>query len=1460
MTDKKHLPAKNALKGDRARLRLIAGLSLCGSFLHSLVVNTSPAFAQEPQFRREIAPFAVLRNGELVQSAFGGGLSESKPVLADIDADGDLDLFVGEADGTVDFYRNTGSQATFAFTFESDSIAAIPVGLGEAAPALADFDADGDLDLFIGTGSPFGSAGQIVFYLNAGTPTEPSFVFVTDSLAGVDVREGATPTFVDIDADGDLDLFVGEFFGNINFYRNVGTASKPVLVLETETFAGIDVGTYSVPTFADIDADGDLDLFIGKFSGISFYENVSVDTLAFLLVTDTFAGIDVGRLTAPFFDDLDGDGDLDLLVGEGGFFEDGNINFFRNVGIRSQPSFVQETNTFVGIDVGDFNAPTLADIDLDGDLDLIMGDRRGDLTFYRNIGTPDNPIFSFDANTFSSIAAQEESTPVFADLDNDGDLDLVMGEFQVESSTSNVSFYRNDGPTTNPRFALISTRLLPVDVGNPTAPYLTDIDGDLDSDLFIGDGNGVISFFRNTGSVDQLDFSTDTLAGLSSIAAEGSIAPTLSDIDFDGDLDLFVGNVQGRISFYRNTGSQTAPVFTLQTSALGEIDAGLQSKPILVDIDNDRDQDLFIGERSGGLHFYRNVSAPRVRVPVTDVSFGRVHVDSTVEQALTLFNDGPGLLRVLNITSDNPRFTPLPTTFDITPGDSSAVTLTFTPADSGQQTGALVISSDDPDQDIVIVTLAGVGTIRRLSVQPDTLRFGNVLLGLSESLVVVLTNTGNEPATITSLSPLTDDFLLLDPPAPPFALSAGRDTTLAVQFRPTATGDRSDTLRIGNDSDNTGPVKNVVLSGTGEVVDLVVRPTAHDFGAVTVGLQTVVDIVIQNQGTVELQVDSTAIIGVDALEFAIESGGAPFTVPEGDSHTVAVSFSPRSSGPKSAALNIQCPIPAKDPVDVPLTGTGISLATRAPTSVTSSRDIPIRVTLPPNVGFDRMQLFFRKGGQRHYQSTDLVQDGTDFLGTIPADSVGIRGIEYYLELASDDGEQVLTFPENNARSSPATIGVEVARFSAPLSFEPLTYKMISVPATLAQPSIDSVLFDDYGEYDANIWRLLRWQEATDGETESAYLEFPFPDSQRVFTPGMAFWINSRFGVGFDIENGTSTPTDTPFVLTLDPGWNQIGNPLAFPVAWDSIDTGGLVEKPQFFNDTTFVPQIDILQPWQGYFVFSHASAPTILAVPPVEAPGATSGLPKQASGQGLYTLQLSAYLSDRIKDSYNFIGLRESAREGRDRHDFLDPPPVGPFVRVAILQGGNRFGGNFRPPQGPGQTWEIEISSSLAHRTIRIDLIEQGRLPEGYELFILDQDQKQRIPTRENSFTLQLGAAFAVRNLTVLLGTRAYAEQHGDGIPLVPLQFGLQQNYPNPFNPETTILYQVSQRGRVRLDLFNLLGQKVRTLIDGMQSPGQHAVTWDGRDDSGKPVASGVYLYRLRAENMMAARKLALIR
>ena len=95
---------------------------------------------------------------------------------------------------------------------------------------------------------------------------------------------------------------------------------------------------------------------------------------------------------------------------------------------------------------------------------------------------------------------------------------------------------------------------------------------------------------------------------------------------------------------------------------------------------------------------------------------------------------------------------------------------------------------------------------------------------------------------------------------------------------------------------------------------------------------------------------------------------------------------------------------------------------------------------------------------------------------------------------------------------------------------------------------------------------------------------------------------------------------------------------------------------------------------------------------------------------------------------------------------------------------------------------------------------------------------------------------------------------------LIPSRYELYQNYPNPFNPSTVIEYALPEASHVRIEIYNLAGQRIKTLISSYHNPGRYKVYWDGTDDNGLKVASGVYIYRLVAGNNIVAKKMLLLK
>jgi hypothetical protein len=426
--------------------------------------------------------------------------------------------------------------------------------------AIADIDADGDYDLFAGTYY----AGGITFYENVGTPENYQFITITQNWQGIQITQGkGDPYFGDLDADGVLDLLVGTGQGKIYYYENQGTAQVPQMVLITDNFCSIDVQDDASPELADIDGDGDLDLFVGRDS-------------------------------------------------EGGQSPtQGDVFFYENIGTPQAYDFQYRTSNYMTWDCGYSCTPQLVDIDADGDYDLIsrIGSK---LILYWNQGSVNSANFVYETSNYGGINVFN-LMPCFCDIDGDGDFDLFVGTAAMPGPPG-LKLYLNQGSPRNPNYVLYSNDLIP-GVFNQTSviliPGTADIDADGDYDLFVSDDNGYFYYFENTGSPTNFQFAYRTNSWQNIFVNMVHETFCFYDIDHDNDLDLFISRTYSSsdktLRFYRNMGTPQNANMVLETDDLFPNLTIIQAAPYVIDIDGDGDGDLFVGDDCGGCRFFRNM-------------------------------------------------------------------------------------------------------------------------------------------------------------------------------------------------------------------------------------------------------------------------------------------------------------------------------------------------------------------------------------------------------------------------------------------------------------------------------------------------------------------------------------------------------------------------------------------------------------------------------------------------------------------------------------------------------------------------------------------------------------------------------------------------------------------------------------------------------------------------------------
>ncbi len=254
----------------------------------------------------------------------------------------------------------------------------------------------------------------------------------------------------------------------------------------------------------------------------------------------------------------------------------------------------------------------LADLDGDGDLDLVGGNNTGLLYYFENIGTPANPDFTERTgvnNPLEGISVQSYSAPTFTDLDGDGDLDIIVGD-----GNDAIAYFENTGAATSGHFIQRSDAANPfsnITMGSWSTLAFADLDGDGDSDLAVGTNDGDVPYYENTGTKTNPEFAlrTGTSSPLNNINEGSYNSPVFVDVDNDDDFDLIVGNRGGGVLYFENTGTTTEPDFTQRRdfdNPFQGINAGFFLGIEFGDLNGDGNLDFIVGNQDGVIAYYKN--------------------------------------------------------------------------------------------------------------------------------------------------------------------------------------------------------------------------------------------------------------------------------------------------------------------------------------------------------------------------------------------------------------------------------------------------------------------------------------------------------------------------------------------------------------------------------------------------------------------------------------------------------------------------------------------------------------------------------------------------------------------------------------------------------------------------------------------------------------------------------------
>ena len=408
----------------------------------------------------------------------------------------------------------------------------------------------------------------------------------------------------------------------------------------------------------------------------------------------------------------------------------------------------------------------------------------------------------------------------------------------------------------------------------------------------------------------------------------------------------------------------------------------------------------------------------------------------------------------------------------------------------------------------------------------------------------------------------------------------------------------------------------------------------------------------------------------------------------------------------------------------------------------------------------------------------------------------------------------------------------------------------------------------------DIWRMVSWPaKLLDGSLKNSNLKDGFvfydrdPYTNELIKPdkivaGKAYWFKHRFKNSVIFSNHNTDGTALPLVdydISLQKGWNMIGSPFSFPVTVQEK------ELYTFGYDTTttmdgWTEPLDTLSPWSGYAVY--AEEPRVLTLQPFQNDiEETRDAGRTISNEWVLNLRLS---SNHYFDYSSQVGRKELAQEDKDAYDVPALPVMDSFVAVRTEINGNGdfdYESDIRSLEESNGVWNIKLISEGISGPYTFSMKSNNDLPAGLDFALLDIPNKNVL---RNIFSESITIQESLKNgydITIIAGDEQYVTDMITNIlEAIPAKYSLSQNYPNPFNPTTKIDFSLPRSDDVTVTIYNLMGQQIKVLMNSNLEYGYHTVTWNGLDQLGRQVASGVYFSELRTRNFRKTKKMLLLK
>ena len=557
----------------------------------------------------------------------------------------------------------------------------------------------------------------------------------------------------------------------------------------------------------------------------------------------------------------------------------------------------------------------------------------------------------------------------------------------------------------------------------------------------------------------------------------------------------------------------------------------------------------------------------------------------------------------------------------------------------------------------------------------------------------------------------------------------------------------------------------------------------------------------------------------------------------------------------------------------------------------------------------RDSLLYRFGGARATEPPRRVRRlGNSrelFAVDIPADGVTTRGLEYQVfakdslnnpygvgpsgtqthgVCGDDEGYHWQAVRVRTGADGEVRIDKDGNPVALPSGSAQTNYVLFSVPFELDKNAPKDVLEDDLGKYDPKKWKFFEYRPEI---TPNGWVEYnSAAPAISPFFPGRAFFmLVADANKIIDSGVGKTVSTGKPFVIELKKGWNLIGNPFNFPVSRESLT----LVNSKIPQDSTLGASLrsyergwnidNTMEPWKGYAIYVEPRRANekinLLICPLATTPRVGKNAMLATAARNEWTIQIAATAGAAL-DTINYVGARNAAAMEYDDFDLLEPPVIGEYVAVSVpnlgwSQQAMQYTADFRPAGQDVYEWPLQVKSNSTFDEVILEFKNLANLPNGYEAYLVDAAYGMARNLKSNpSYRVVTTANGIEKSLQLLVGKPEALKKRTGGLALVPSAFELAQNFPNPFATQqaqalTAIRYALPKPATVTVEVYNMLGQKVRTLVNRQfQSADYYMASWNGRDEVGKEVSSGVYVYRILAESgaekFTATKKLMLVK